>query len=75
MAAAEEETRMTRCMGPNGPGCIADERCLTHGLWSALGRHINGFLANVTLADVVEPDAPYGQVTKKTGARGLMNHE
>lgn len=58
MAAAEEPTRMTRCFDSNGPGCISDERCLTHGLWSALGRHINGFLANVTLADVVSDNVP-----------------
>jgi Rrf2 family protein len=53
MEAVEEPTRMTRCLGPDDAGCVAERRCITHGLWSALGRHINGFLAEVTLADVV----------------------
>ena len=53
LRAVEEPTRMTRCLGPDDPGCVGDQRCITHGLWSALGQHIYGFLANVTLADVV----------------------
>lgn len=53
LEAVEEPTRMTRCMGPDDPGCIGETRCLTHGLWSALGRHIHQFLADVTLADVI----------------------
>ena len=53
MAAAEEPTRMTRCLGGEDNGCVGEQRCLTHGLWSALGRHIHGFLADVSLADVV----------------------
>jgi len=75
MEAAEEATRMTRCMGPDGPGCVADERCLTHGLWSALGRHINGFLANVTLADVVDGQVPAAASTLPTMDRGALVHE
>jgi Rrf2 family iron-sulfur cluster assembly transcriptional regulator len=52
LEAAEEPTRMTRC-GGEGSGCVGEQRCLTHGLWSALGRHIHDFLADVTLADVI----------------------
>lgn len=51
--AVEEPTRMTRCLSPDGPGCVGEERCLTHGLWAALGAHIHGFLADVTLADII----------------------
>ena len=58
LEAVEEPTRMTRCMGSEDPGCVGDKRCLTHGLWSALGRHIHGFLAGVTLADVVADRMP-----------------
>jgi Rrf2 family protein len=54
MAAAEEETRMTRCLGENGPGCLATEKCLTHNLWHELGIEIREFLAGVTLQDVLE---------------------
>ena len=51
--AVEEPIRATRC-DEGGPGCVAGKRCLTHDLWAELGEQIRLFLANVTLADVVE---------------------
>ena len=51
LAAVEEPTRMTRCQG--AVGCVGETRCLTHGLWSALGQNIERFLARVTIADIV----------------------
>jgi Rrf2 family iron-sulfur cluster assembly transcriptional regulator len=54
MEAVEEETRMTRCMGEEGVGCLGPEKCLTHNLWHALGNHIRSFLSGVTLAQVLE---------------------
>ena len=36
LSAVEEETRMTRCLGEDG-GCVGEHKCLTHGLWHALG--------------------------------------
>jgi Rrf2 family protein len=53
MQAVEEETRLTRCLDGE-TGCIGDRRCLTHGLWHALGAHIVAFLANVSLQEVVD---------------------
>lgn len=53
MTAVEEETRMTRCLGEDGSGCIGETKCLTHGLWHALGGHIRDFLGAISLADVV----------------------
>ena len=53
MEAVEEETRMTRCVDGE-VGCLGDQRCLTHGLWHALGGHIAAFLANVTLQEVLD---------------------
>ncbi len=53
MAAVEEEVRMTRCSGDDGAACFGAERCLTHGLWDALGIEIGAFLSRVTLDDVV----------------------
>jgi Rrf2 family protein len=53
MSAAEEGTRMTRCL-EGGGGCLGEERCLTHGLWYALGGHIAAFLSNVTLREVLD---------------------
>lgn len=54
MAAVEEEVRMTRCAGDQGHPCLGHERCLTHGLWDALGDEIAAFLARVTLRDVLD---------------------
>ena len=53
MTAVDEETRMTRCHGEEAAGCIGEHRCLTHGLWDALGEHIHEFLARVSLDDVL----------------------
>jgi Rrf2 family iron-sulfur cluster assembly transcriptional regulator len=62
VAAVNEPLRTTRCED-GGPGCMSlagggAERCLTHDLWSELGRQIHLFLAGVSLADVIA-----GQVT------------
>src|SRR5689334_15467967 len=54
MAAVEEGVRMTRCHGEEATPCVAGQRCLTHGLWDALGEQIAVFLASITLADVIE---------------------
>jgi Rrf2 family iron-sulfur cluster assembly transcriptional regulator len=65
--AVDEPLQATRCSELKaveaGKGCMASgERCLTHNLWDALGRQIEGFLAGVSLEDVVErrigPAAP-----------------
>jgi Rrf2 family protein len=53
MRAMEEGTRLTRCLDAEA-GCVGDRRCLTHGLWHALGAHIDSFLANVTLQEVID---------------------
>lgn len=53
MRAVSEDTRMTRCHEDSGTGCIGEHRCLTHGLWDALGEHIHSFLAQVSLDDVL----------------------
>lgn len=54
MSAVEEDTRMTRCHGEDGAPCLPGHRCLTHDLWEALGAQIAGFLATVTLRDVLD---------------------
>ena len=53
LAAVDEPTRMTRCIAGSNIGCVGEERCLTHGLWAALSRHIENFLSDVSLEDVV----------------------
>jgi len=55
--AADEPLHATRCgpPGKEGLGCMpGGERCLTHGLWEALGREIHDFLAGVTLQDLLD---------------------
>lgn len=52
--AADEPLTVTRCQdGDAVSGCIGGEKCVTHELWAALGRQIYGFLAAITLDDVV----------------------
>jgi Rrf2 family protein len=53
LGAVSEGTRMTRCRGEGEAGCLGEDRCLTHHLWSVLGAHIASFLARVSLADVL----------------------
>ena len=54
MAAVEEDMRMTRCGGEADKSCIPGQRCLTHGLWDALGEQIAAFLRSVTLQEVID---------------------
>lgn len=65
MAAVEEQTRMTRCDHQAGP-CLGDEKCMTHGLWHALGVHIDTFLSRVNLSDIVEGEfAPKSRMKER----------
>jgi Rrf2 family transcriptional regulator, iron-sulfur cluster assembly transcription factor len=51
--AVDEPLRATRC-GAQGKGCmLKGERCMTHDLWEEMGRHLQSYLASVTLADLV----------------------
>ena len=54
MAAVEEDIRMTRCGGEEAKPCMPGQRCLTHGLWDALGEQIAAFLESVTLQEVID---------------------
>jgi Rrf2 family iron-sulfur cluster assembly transcriptional regulator len=55
VVAVDEPLRATRCAGDNHVGCMASgEQCMTHGLWEALGRRIEDYLAHVSLDDVLQ---------------------
>jgi Rrf2 family protein len=58
MRAVEEGIRMTRCAGEDSAPCIPGKRCLTHGLWDALGDQIAWFLDGVTLREVIDGISP-----------------
>ena len=64
--AVDEPLRATRCglsqavgakaaVGKGAPkGCMAGgAKCLTHELWEEMGRQIHGYLASVSVADVL----------------------
>jgi Rrf2 family protein len=53
MRAVDEGVRMTRCAGEDAAPCVPGHRCITHGLWDALGEQIAWFLDSVTLEEVV----------------------
>ena len=53
--AVDEPLRATRCSAKSVRGCMSrGERCMTHDLWEEMGRQIQGYLASVSLADVIE---------------------
>ncbi len=53
VTAVDEPLEAVRC-GSGPVGCMpGGVRCLTHDLWDDLGRHIQDYLASVTLEDVV----------------------
>jgi len=56
MRAVGEPVKMTRCNRDREGkgGCMGGEDCITHGLWNALSDHIHGFLASVSLQDVLD---------------------
>ncbi|MBL0709964.1 MAG: Fe-S cluster assembly transcriptional regulator IscR [Colwellia sp.] len=49
--AVNESVDATKCQGKGN--CQGGERCLTHALWQGLSERIEGFLQNITLADLV----------------------
>ncbi len=53
ISAVDEPLQITRCQGDAIEGCVDGEKCVTHELWAALGRQVYGFLAAITLGDVV----------------------
>ena len=53
--AVNEPIRATRCKEGSTRGCTGREaRCIAHDLWEELGARIHGFLAAVSLEDVIE---------------------
>ena len=51
--AVDEEIKATKCVNAMR-GCHRGNRCSTHNLWSALGKHIYRFLDVVTIQQVCE---------------------
>ena len=73
--AVDEPLRATRCglsktggAGKGAPkGCMAGgAQCLTHDLWEEMGRQIHGYLASVSIADVLN-----GKLKDRAAAREM----
>ena len=75
MAAVEEDMRMTRCGGELDKPCMAGRRCLTHGLWDALGDQIAAFLDSVTLQEVLDGIPPAKQAAQAAAESAAMRAE
>lgn len=55
IAAVNEPIKATRCEEGSMKSCLGrNGRCIAHGLWQEMGDRIQGFLASVSLADVLE---------------------
>lgn len=53
--AVNEPIKATRCKEGSTKSCMGKAgRCIAHGLWQEMGDRIQGFLASVSLADVLE---------------------
>ena len=52
--AVDEPLKAVRCSGETKMGCLkGGQRCATHALWDEMGRQIEGYLASVSLDDVI----------------------
>lgn len=51
ITAVNESVDATKCQGKGN--CQGGEQCLTHSLWEGLSERIEGFLKNITLAELV----------------------
>lgn len=54
IAAVDEPIDTTRCSGAGN--CQDGEQCLTHDLWTDLGRRIHAFLGEITLQDLLDEE-------------------
>ena len=52
ISAVEEPLDSTQCAGREN--CLENQRCMTHDLWEQLNTTVYGFLAGVSLSQLVE---------------------
>ncbi len=57
--AVDEDIKAHGCSPETKISCTGgSDKCLTHNLWGALEDHIEGFLASVTVQDVIDERLP-----------------
>jgi Rrf2 family transcriptional regulator, iron-sulfur cluster assembly transcription factor len=69
--AVEEPLDSTQCAGREN--CLENQRCMTHDLWEELNTTVYGFLAGVSLSQLVEKQRTK-PVSIHRGARARENH-
>lgn len=75
VSAADETIKATACTAGAELGCQGRRaRCITHDLWAELTLHIDAFLSEVSLADVVA-DRVRGRAALPVGAATLAAAE
>lgn len=63
IAAVDEDIKLHGCTPEIKQHCTGHTtQCMTHSLWDALEAHIEGFLAKVSVADVVEQNISIPEV-------------
>ncbi len=59
IAAVDGPIAMTDCLDADGVACSLETFCPTRGSWLKINNAIRRALADITLADMVEPIPPY----------------
>ncbi len=75
LEAVEEPLKITGCRIDGAPCTGTAERCLSHDLWAAFGRHIAEFLDSVTLADLAEGRFPQPDAGADAGALAVQQQQ
>ena len=55
IVAVDEPLDATQCGGKEN--CLDDKRCMTHDLWAGLNKHIHAYLAQISLAQLIQSQA------------------
>ena len=74
MAAVSEDLDATRCGGDLS--CHEGEGCITHDLWADLTRHVQDYLADITLASLAERGRNHRSVVAQlSGAEAVLGEQ
>jgi Rrf2 family iron-sulfur cluster assembly transcriptional regulator len=73
ITAVNENVDATKCQGKGN--CQGGEQCLTHSLWEGLSERIEGFLKNITLAELVAKNDVQAVSKRQDGFHMRSNKE
>ena len=70
MNAVDENVTTKRCANTPGISCTGKgAKCLSHDLWQAMEDHIEGFFAQISIADVIARNFPVTAPTRQMEAQ------